>query len=72
MTTEKTKVALRVLTALKNKSDPDEKDVALLRAYCPAGRDLDLDELDCLAIQQALAARQARREDNRSGQPQTT
>jgi hypothetical protein len=56
MTTEKTAVALRVLTAINNRRPPDQKDVVLLRAYCPEGRDFEADELACLAIQQALQA----------------
>ena len=72
MTTEKTAVALRVLTAINHKLEPDPKDIALLRAYCPEGRDSDLDELACMAIQQALAARKERRDEKRNGQPQTT
>jgi len=71
MTTEKTKVALRVLTALNEKRDPDPKDLALLRAYCPEGRDLGPDELACMAIQQALEARKARRNAKPDGQSQT-
>ena len=71
MTTEKTKVALRVLTTLNEKRNPDQKDVALLRAYCPDGRDLDLDELACMAIQQALAARKEQRNEYLNGQSQT-
>jgi len=62
MTTEKTKVALRVLTAINEKRDPDPKDIALLRAYCPEGRHVDLDELACMAIQQALETRKAIRD----------
>jgi hypothetical protein len=38
MTTEKTAVALRVLTAVNRKEEPDPKDVVLLRAYCPERR----------------------------------
>jgi hypothetical protein len=52
MATEKIAVALRVLTAINNRRHPDPNDVVLLRAYCPEGRDLDPDELACMAIQQ--------------------
>jgi len=54
MTTEKTAVALRALTALNHRREPDPKDVVLLRAFCPDGLDVDLDELACMVIQQVL------------------
>jgi hypothetical protein len=38
MKTAKTAVALRVLTAINNRETPEERDLALLRAYCPDDR----------------------------------
>jgi hypothetical protein len=57
VTTDKTAVALRVLTALNDKQEPDPKDVVLLRADCPDGRDVDLDEVACMVIQDVLKAK---------------
>ena len=71
MTTERTAVALRVLTAINHKEEADPRDVALLRAYCPEGRELDLDELACMAIQQTLETRKAFREVNQNSQYRT-
>jgi hypothetical protein len=62
MTTDKMAVALRVLHAISLKGKPDPADVVLLRAYCPDGRDLDPDELACMAIQEALKAQREQRE----------
>ena len=67
MTTKKTEVALRVLTAINFKKEPDPKDVTLLRAYCPEGRDLDTDEMACIAIQQALNGRKELSQLNQNG-----
>jgi len=72
MTTEKTRVALRVLTAINDKRDADPKDVVLLRAYCPDGRadgpdgrELDPDEMACIVIQDALKAKREKRKHER-------
>lgn len=54
MTTEKTRLALRVLTALSNREQPTEHDVALLRRLVPDHQGLDLDELACIVIQEAV------------------
>jgi len=62
MTTEKTAIALRVLTAVNLKQQPDPKDVALLRAYCPEGSALDADELACMVIQEVTHLSLVRRE----------
>ncbi|MCU1337773.1 MAG: hypothetical protein JWO19_3354 [Bryobacterales bacterium] len=61
MTTAKTIVAVRVLTAINNKQHPEERDVFLLRAYCPDQRDLAPDELACAVIQEAMERRQEAR-----------
>jgi hypothetical protein len=61
VTTEKTAVALRVLTAINYKQELDPKDIVLLRAYCPEGRNLDLDELACMVIQDAMKAKRQQR-----------
>ena len=62
MTTEKTAVALRVLTAINQKQEPDPKDVTLLRAYCPDHRDLPPDELACVVIQAVYERHKRERE----------
>lgn len=59
-------MALRVLTAVNKRQHPDPKDVALLRAYCPEGRDLDVDDMACMAIEQALRVKREHREHERS------
>ena len=66
MTTDKTAVALRILGAINKRQHPDEKDVLLLRAYCPDQRDLAPDEMACLIIQQSIQARQKSREKDTS------
>jgi len=53
LTTEKTAVALRVLTAINRLEQPEERDVILLRAYCPDHRSLAPDELARLVTRQA-------------------
>jgi len=58
MTTDKTAVALRVLTAFNNQHVPAECDVLLLRAYCPDCRDLGPDEMACVVIQDAMKQKQ--------------
>ena len=67
MTTEKTSVALRVLTAINNKHKPEEPDVALLRTYCLDYGDLDLDEMACIVIEQALAQNRSERKARKQG-----
>jgi len=54
MTTEKTALALRVLTAYNQRQHPDERDVLLLRAYCPMYPDMSPDEIACLVIQEMI------------------
>jgi len=39
--------------------------LALLRVYCPEGRDADVDELAGMVIQDALKAKQEKREHER-------
>jgi hypothetical protein len=55
MTTEKTAVALRVLTAINRREEPEPRDVTLLRAYYPDHRDWPADELACFVIEEMLA-----------------
>jgi hypothetical protein len=64
MTTEKTAVALRVLTAINQDDVPAERDVVLLRAYCPDYRDMEPDEIACVVIQEAMKGKM----DERYGQ----
>jgi len=71
MCTDKTAVALRVLTAINERKEPEDRDVALLRAYCPDHRDLDPDEMACMVIQQALEARKGLPEPNPNSQLET-
>jgi hypothetical protein len=68
VTTDKTAVALRVLTAINHKQEPDPKDVVLLRAYCPEGRDLEPDEMACMVIQDVLKLLKKNREQRERGQ----
>jgi len=61
MTTEKTAVALRVLTAYNHRQHPDERDVLLLRAYCPTYPEMSPDELACIVIQEMIDRQKERR-----------
>jgi len=54
MTGNKTTVALRVLTALNNRTKPADADVLMLYLYCPGNDNLDLEQLALLAIQQSV------------------
>ena len=49
MTTEKTAVALRILTAFNEKRHREER-VVLLRAYCPDDRETPIDQLACRIV----------------------
>ena len=71
MTADKTALALRVLTAINNKQEPEERDVFLLRAYYPAPRDHDPDELACIVIQEALDRKAEKRSQSEHGAPAT-
>jgi hypothetical protein len=51
------RAALRVLTALNDRHDPDSADVNALKAYVPLLSNAPLDELACEAIQNALVRR---------------
>jgi hypothetical protein len=62
MTTKRTAVALRVLTAINGRQRPEARDVALLRAYSPDHRNLPTDELACLVIQELLIQRRRKRQ----------
>ena len=49
--------ALRVLTAITEKQNPDPKDIEALRQIAPSLADVPPDELACGVIQQALKRR---------------
>jgi hypothetical protein len=55
------KAALRVLTALSERQEPDHSDVDELHWYVPSDRDRPLDEVVCDAIQRALKDREQQR-----------
>jgi hypothetical protein len=55
------KAALRVLTALSERQEPDQTDVDELHWYAPSDRPRPLDELVCDAIQRALRDREEKR-----------
>jgi hypothetical protein len=55
------KAALRVLTALSERQEPDQADVDELHWYAPSGRERPLDEVVCDAIQRALQDRERTR-----------
>ena len=58
MRTDKTAVALRVLTAIHKNREPDERDLMLIRAFClESEQDVDIGEMACLIIQRALKAK---------------
>ncbi|HEX3743550.1 MAG TPA: hypothetical protein VHW09_06460 [Bryobacteraceae bacterium] len=56
------KAALRVLTALSERQEPEQADVDELHWYAPAERARPLDELVCDAIQLALKDREQSRQ----------
>ena len=51
------KVAFRVLTAFRERKDPDPADVEALKSYAPLLADAPEDELACEVIHQALRRR---------------
>jgi len=55
------KAALRVLTAMSERHEPDKSDVDELHWYAPADRERPLDELVCDAIQRAIKDREEKR-----------
>jgi hypothetical protein len=55
------KAALRVLTALNERQEPDPSDVDELHWYAPSDAERPLDELVCDAIQRAMQDRDLRR-----------
>jgi hypothetical protein len=55
------KAALRVLTALSERHEPEPADVDELHWYAPAERERPIDELVCDAIQRALKDREQKR-----------
>jgi hypothetical protein len=67
LTTDKATVALRVLTAINNRKTPEERDIFLLRLYCPEYRHCDPDELACFLLQESMQRKLAAR--NGGGQP---
>jgi hypothetical protein len=68
MTTDTTKIALRVLTAINKRERPKEDDLVALRAHAPDHGGLDPDELACVVIQQAMEQRRTARETRVNGQ----
>jgi Cdc6-like AAA superfamily ATPase len=62
------KAALRVLTALSERQEPDQADVDELHWYAPAERDRPIDELVCDAIQRALRDREQSRKAVKASQ----
>jgi hypothetical protein len=61
MTTKRTATALRILTAINNRQRPEQRDVTLLRAYCPDHRNLPTDELACVVIEELLQQHRQKR-----------
>lgn len=55
------KAALRVLTALSERQEPDQGDVDELHWYAPSDSERPIDELVCDAIQRALKDREEKR-----------
>jgi hypothetical protein len=51
------RTALRVLTAISERHDPDPTDAQELRQYTPLQADTPLDEVAFLVIQQAIKVR---------------
>ena len=72
MTTEKTAVALRVLTAYNQRQQPDERDVLLLRAYCPQYPDMSPDEMACIVIQEMIERQKGKQTARVNGQLRQT
>lgn len=62
------KAALRVLTALSERQEPDQADVDELHWYAPAERERPIDELVCDAIQRALKDREQSRKAVKASQ----
>jgi len=71
MTTEKITVARRIRAAINNYQDPEPRDVALLRAYCPDYRDLLPDELACTVIEEMVKRNEEERQQVEKGKPLT-
>ena len=59
------RAALRVLTAISDRQEPDSADVRALKAYAPPLCNAPLDELACEVIQKALMRRAEIREQAR-------
>ncbi len=55
------KAALRVLTALSERQEPEQSDVDELQWYAPSDRKRPIDELVCDAIQRAMVDRELKR-----------
>jgi hypothetical protein len=51
------KVALRVLTAINARQEPDQSDIDLLHQMMPEQADTPIDELACDVIQHAIERR---------------
>ena len=54
MTIEHMKAALRVLKAVSMRDEPDQSDIAILRAVNQNERNLPPDELACMVVQASL------------------
>ena len=67
MTTDKTKIALRVLDAVINRRQPNESDLTFLHEDAPDLHDLDPDEIACIVIQRAVGQKGKARESRVSG-----
>jgi len=70
MTSGKTAVALRVLTAYNLRQHPYAGDVLLLRSYCPEHADLAPDEMACIVIQEMNEEQRQKRMAKVNGQDQ--
>jgi len=70
MTTEKTAVALRVLAAYNRRQHPEERDVLLLRAFCPEYPDMSPDEMACIVIEEMIENQRRKQTARVNGQTQ--
>ena len=52
MTSDKTTIALRVLSAINAHEKPSDADVLLLQLHCPGHESFGPDELACIVIQE--------------------
>lgn len=61
VTTDRISVAVRVLKAFSVREYPHERDIDLLRAYCPNHPKLDPDQLAQLVIRESVQNRRTAR-----------